>query len=310
MKHLIEFGDNYSVLLEDVVLRNKLIHHVYSWCESSARAFPGSQPVSIERWQVPQLFSNQYWVCEKTDGMRYLFCCITLDEKHFCFVMNRKQEIYLLQFNVLLDAFHGSVLDGELVKNSEGKYIFYVFDTYASCGVTVRKQSHSLRIEASKKVVNFIQSRTSNPFEVRLKHFRPVEQMWDYVHNFVPFLNHGIDGYVFTPENKELSHGTNYAMFKWKERYCNTIDFFIDETYQAFIYNKNRLELANVTLYREGFDIPHVPCVVECQNIGFKKWKPILIRTDKKYPNNILTFKKTILNIRENIKLCEFFAKH
>jgi mRNA guanylyltransferase len=35
-------------------------------------------------------------------------------------------------------------------------------------------------------------------------------------------------------------------------------------------------------------------------------WKPIKVRTDKTHPNNRRTFYRTLVNIKEDIKMSEF----
>ena len=49
--------------------------------------------------------------------------------------------------------------------------------------------------------------------------------------------------------------------------------------------------------------------ILECQYMIDDKipwWKPIGIRTDKNHPNNRRTFYRTLVNIREDIKIDEF----
>ena len=51
--------------------------------------FPGSHPVSLTRFGLEHsLAKNKYYVCEKTDGVRYLLLCAGKDG---CYLIDRKE---------------------------------------------------------------------------------------------------------------------------------------------------------------------------------------------------------------------------
>ena len=56
----------------------------------------------------------------------------------------------------------------------------------------------------------------------------------------------------------------------------------------------------NVTVPKDN----HI--VVECEYVGEKHWKVLKVRSDKTLPNSHYTYKKTLINIDENIKENEF----
>lgn len=308
--------------ITDTNVKNDLMQEIRTWWNQfECNIFPGPQPISIERKHLSLLRENPYWVCVKSDGLRYLFVCTTYKNKPYCYCINRRKDIYLLNFEIISDAFNGTILDGELIQNSEsGVYEFMVYDSTIVCGTSTTQMPHSERIEQAMRVVDFIKYKpTETPFEVKLKIFYPVSDMKTYIDKVVPTIKHEIDGYVFTPENEPVKSGTHYTMFKWKERDRNTVDFWIEK--HKHISRKYVMKISKGKSMHVMLDnVVHLPpeiehkiqekaCVVECKYIGPNEWLAVLIRTDKIHPNNYLTWTKTLLNIEEDIQLEEFLFK-
>lgn len=59
-------------LLEDDNIRGHLNNHISTLCHLSHSKFPGSQPVSFSLASLELLESLDFWVCEKSDGVRVL----------------------------------------------------------------------------------------------------------------------------------------------------------------------------------------------------------------------------------------------
>src|SRR5271154_6789401 len=88
--------------------------------------FPGAQPVSFAARHIKELMREDYWVCEKTDGIRYLMY-MTVDEHggDISYLIDRKNEYYFvpkLHFPHQDDPSFGkghtkTILDGELVED-------------------------------------------------------------------------------------------------------------------------------------------------------------------------------------------------
>jgi hypothetical protein len=107
--------------------------------------FPGSHPISIERRHFPILKNNQYAVCEKTDGVRYLLACFMDGDRKMCYFVNRKLEATLVTFCIP----RNTLLDGELVEVKGEKY-FMIFDGLMVNGVDIQKKNYIMILQVLK----------------------------------------------------------------------------------------------------------------------------------------------------------------
>ena len=197
-------------------------------------------------------------------------------------------------------AFEGTVLDGELVNNGRE---FMVYDTTVVCGRSVVNEPHSVRLAASMCVVDFVRD---SGVDVQTKLFYPARDMKQYVDYVTPTITHGIDGYIFTPEDCGVRSGTHFGMFKWKEQYKNTVDFHVTPRGEVSISRGRHLNRLPIGVeLGNGITTADLPAILESRFVNKNKWEAMLIRKDKTYPNNELTYTKTLLNIQENIHMEE-----
>lgn len=301
--------------LTDPVMQDRVLRQIRSWWDVSPHSsyFPGPQPVSIERKDLPALFEKDYWVCVKSDGLRFLLVFVRFDNKNMCLLVNRKNDMYLVRTRAWKSAFaRGTVLDGELVCDKHtGRLEYLVYDATIVCGETLVKLPHSERMEHALRLVDFVRDAS---VAVRVKEFYPMRDMREYLDTVAPTITHGIDGYVFTPEHHPVCSGTHFAMFKWKERYENTVDFHVSKNLRELRVARGRTlvlperdaRLVVPTKALESEIRRLAPCIVECRWSQKDTWSAVLVRKDKTHPNNYLTYSKTLLNIREDIQLKEF----
>jgi len=320
---IIDFCDSKAILLTDPVKKKNLFKELrVRWNNYEYNTFPGSQPVSIERVHLEKISKNPYWVCEKSDGMRFLFVCTRYENVPYCFLVDRKQDMYMLNFEMISNAFDGTILDGELVKNNTtNRYEYLVYDSTIVFGESTTTLSHSERMKCAIDVVYNIKYDNSNtPFQVRLKEFYPLAEFESYVRDIVPTIGHAIDGYIFTPENETVKSGTHFTMYKWKELKKNTVDFLVEKNrykpreYIIKIAKGRTLKtlFGNTIQVIPGSETERLICkgestVVECEYVSPNCWLALFVRTDKTRPNSYLTWTKTLLNIEEDIQLKEFF---
>ena len=311
------FGNNFTWKLNDSILIDKLCSLYYDSSDFNNNRFPGPQPKSIERRNFHQLQNNAYWVCEKTDGLRFLFVCFLHDGRNYSFLVNRKNEIFLLNFELSTLNFNNTILDGELIKsNFDDSYHFLIFDAIIVNNIKLHTKLYHERMSFVDLVSDKYIKKSTDPFCITKKLVHKYDKTLHLSYNSM----FNSDGFIFTPDSDHIQSGTHDNMFKFKKQLDNSVDFeinFENNFYVLYIGHKvlqhNYINLHSSVLDHDILshirNVPH--SIVECKfshSHGRSNfWIPLLVRKDKNHSNSFFCFKKTMLNIHENIQLDELF---
>jgi len=281
--------------------------------------FPGPQPVSIEYRHFPVLKSNEYVVCEKTDGERHMLVALTYEGKRKCVFVNRAFKITPISINLPKNAYEGTILDGELYTNT-----LFVYDALLINGQSVAHMNLLNRLDMASNLINSTIQMKFDKHRLKMKTFHSMKDYERFMCEYLPTVEQDIDGLVFTPINEPVRIGTHETMFKWKPKEKNTVDFYMKKgrsfegigkpgvpVWKLFVQEKGKL------FYESEFPTSRMDeswfedgAIVECAYITWEEgslwWKPLKRRHDKTHPNNRRTFYNTITNIREDIQMKEF----
>lgn len=220
-------------------------HEVAQLLNRHQRSFPGAQPVSFTRAHLEELRKEDYFVCEKSDGIRYLLY-LTEDNygKEAHYLIDRKNEYWYINNKSFhlptpqgIQSFHvQTLLDGELVMDKEdGRQVprFLLFDCLVMDGKNLMERPLDKRLAYIKDHMyvpykrlfqEFPEELKYQPFEILMKDMQfsyGVEMMFKDV---LPKLKHGNDGLIFTCRTSSYRHGTDPHILKWKPPEENTID--------------------------------------------------------------------------------------
>lgn len=219
--------------------------------------FPGAQPVSFAREHISELKNEEYFMCEKTDGVRCLLFLHyrELSEGVFApatLLIDRKNNYYDVQPPLVFphhkypndrDKYlFSTLLDGELVHDRvhgqpKPELIFYVFDCLTVDGQNVTMKPLDKRIGSMKEYVfkpydrykDWVRKNKApmapEPFRVKEKKVYPPYSLKVMFEDILPHLPHGNDGLVFTCKRTPYKFGTDPNILKWKPPHENTIDF-------------------------------------------------------------------------------------
>ena len=220
--------------------------------------FPGAQPVSFAREHVAELQRQEYFMCEKTDGLRCLLMLHWFEDPSGAFVpatflIDRKNNFYNItppfgiphyQHPNDPDKFlFGTLLDGELVHDQypgepTPRLNYYVFDILAVNNENVTSKTLDKRLGRLQEFVlkpyysmlkkmygNNIRPDDLKPFALKDKKTYPAYSLSEMFNNVLPALKHGNDGLIFTCKSTRYQFGTDQHILKWKPPHENTIDF-------------------------------------------------------------------------------------
>ncbi|KAI1326405.1 mRNA capping enzyme [Xylariaceae sp. FL0255] len=250
--------------------------------------FPGAQPVSFSRKHIEELKREDYYVCEKSDGMRYLLY-ITQDDHgtELHYFIDRKNDYWWVNHGSLhfplpndeAKAHSATVLDGELVIDTledgskEPRYL--VFDCLVLNGQVLMNRELGKRLGYFQEQVfkpykalmdKYPVERPFQPFFVDLKSMQfayGVQMIFDVV---IQKLKHGNDGLIFTCLNSFYKPGTDPHILKWKDAEENTIDFIWKLEFPVVSPTEEEIQLDGIT---EPFiDYDAVPTVRLLANHG------------------------------------------
>ncbi|KAK4457108.1 mRNA capping enzyme, catalytic domain-containing protein [Cladorrhinum samala] len=210
--------------------------------------FPGAQPVSFSRKHIDELRREDYYVCEKSDGIRYLLY-LTQDEngRECQYLIDRKNDYWFLHMRNMhfplpgnTEKYHvDTLIDGELVMDSlpggKTEPKFLVFDLLALDGKA------DLLAKPLDKRLGYFKEHVMKPyrqlfadypdeakymaFKVEMKEMQfsyGIEMMFRQV---LPSLKHQNDGLIFTCRTSPYQFGTDQHILKWKAPHDNTVDF-------------------------------------------------------------------------------------
>ncbi|KAI8351355.1 mRNA capping enzyme, catalytic domain-containing protein [Mortierella sp. GBAus27b] len=240
----------------DAELENALRKRICRVIGINGSRFIGAQPISFTRDSLDELQTENYFVSEKSDGVRVmLFCIIDDNRRPQVYLVDRKNKfsyVPQLRFPVLnpqkvyrndtIIDHNDTIVDGELVidREPDGTLVtrYLAFDLLAYNGNNITAKPLTSRLarlqcefvtpyrdmmewatENNSRFVN------SQPFKVTVKQMNlsyGIEKMFKEV---VPNLKHGSDGLIFTSSVAPYVPSTNTKMLKWKPPSENTIDF-------------------------------------------------------------------------------------
>jgi hypothetical protein len=238
-----------------------------------------------------------------------MLVCLELEGKKRCFLVDRAFHVEEIATTLPRD----TVFDCERVDS-----LLLVYDAVMVKGESMMKKPLTERLESAGKVIKSILRTSKDKVQIKLKKMRPLAEIDEVLKAEYPYKT---DGLVFTPINEPIRMGTHETMFKWKPRDTITIDFLVrhDGAYFdramagkepiMYMYIAERDKLKEIMIFNQLVNYKNLESyegkVVEC-GYGETGWYFVKVREDKTYPNNLRTYERTIVNLREDIQAQEF----
>ena len=206
--------------------------------------FPGAQPVSFAARHLIELQKQDYFLCEKSDGIRCLMYLTNDGPNEVTYLIDRKNDYYWVQnlhFPLADDEqlFHQATLvDGELVNDRQPNGMIQLKYLVFDCMVL---NEQSLMQRTLDKRLAYFQDKIFSPYQVLYKKYPSEIQYLPFIvelkkmevaygiemmfKDVLPHLPHGNDGLIFTCRTTPYKFGTDEHILKWKEANENSVDF-------------------------------------------------------------------------------------
>ncbi|KAH8915400.1 hypothetical protein BT69DRAFT_1230124 [Atractiella rhizophila] len=248
---------------EEVYDRQKvdmLRAHMARICQLRDSRFPGSQPVSFSRQSFALLESEDFWVCEKSDGLRLMIMILSRPTGHQeVYLIDRKERFFEVQ-NLRFPHQDGeeynhsnTIIDGELVidieRHNSGLEVlrYLAFDCIVLDSESLMQRPLSSRYGRLKSwiiepMVRYLRKHPHEqarmPFEVTLKPMELSYGIQKVLETHMPGLKHGNDGLIFTSAEAQYTIGTDRRILKWKPPSENSIDFRLELRFPALVHTR------------------------------------------------------------------------
>lgn len=217
---------------------------VSKMCGVSPDRFPGSQPMSFGLRDLDKLETQDYWVCEKSDGVRVLLFINTtnaqtvyLIDRHNCY-----RELSGLVFPhhaTPSELLRNTIVDGELVidvdpRTRQETHRLLAFDCLVVDNENVMSKPLEKRYGRlkdwfyrpyAKMMRDYPHMADSQPFHIKIKGVRPSYHVEKVFTEDIPALQHGNDGLIYTCSTTPYVTATDNHIIKWKPPSENSIDF-------------------------------------------------------------------------------------
>ncbi|PGH13247.1 hypothetical protein AJ79_03806 [Helicocarpus griseus UAMH5409] len=218
----------------------------------SSLGFPGAQPVSFAAKHLLELEKADYYVVEKTDGIRCLMYFArgepNSETPEIHYLIDRKNDYrfvpnlhFPLPNDDTFQSYHvDTIVDGELVNDTyedgSSQLKFYVFDCLVLDGQNLMHRTLDKRLAYFKEKVlkpynamykKFPEEKAFRTFAVEDKSTQFSYGLEMMFREIIPKVKkiHGNDGLIFTCRSTPYKIGTDEHILKWKPPHENTVDF-------------------------------------------------------------------------------------
>ena len=320
----VPFANHTAWKIESETVRKMIMTKLLSAWRVKGRTkhfFPGPMAVSVTKINLHNIVTQNYMVCEKSDGERYLLFMTTIESLNIAVFISRSLEMFLTPFFFDNSVYQNTIIDGELISlTSTKKWVFMSFDLVCVCGINLKKNKLPERLTELHNLLArkyFISN--SDVCGLFMKKFYDISKGNHPAGGAAKQLDNALnsmkitylsDGLIFTPIDLGVMENTHYSLLKWKS--SDTIDFQLtsrDNKKFICILNGSDPEEIQEVVFSEDSSLGKIEdnSIVECKPIVISnkevKWEPVLVRHDKDSPNTIMTLERTLQTIRDKIDI-------
>ncbi|EJW04981.1 hypothetical protein EDEG_00098 [Edhazardia aedis USNM 41457] len=231
--------------------------------------FPGSHPVTLLKKNFEDLNKRDYYVCEKSDGVRLMLNYLP-ENREYMYFLDRKNEFYAHPIKFKNDrTLNHTLFDGELfeIKDDDRKYLMYaIYDAVIFDGKYIGNLSLNQRLTYAMKFVNeYIEK--PEVLGITIKKMSKSYHCYE-IYKQTSQQKHKNDGLIFTPVDEPYVPGRCNILFKWKPAELNTVDLKLKlipgtkYTYELLCWSKSsEMMVYDIFIDKEGVEMDEKLCL-------------------------------------------------
>ncbi len=180
----------------------------------------------LNKKNVNNLKENNFLVSLSTFGKKFILFITKYNTKKYCIFINKKNDVMnVVQLKFTDDIFLGTLFDGELVKNSDDKWIYLINDIAYYKGKNVITKSFQERENIIEEILkNENQAEENETLFISKKRYFEYNKIEDLVENYMGCLNYKCSGLYF----KSLSNFSDNYLFIFPE--CRSDSKILNDT--------------------------------------------------------------------------------
>lgn len=167
----------------------------------------------LNKKNLNSLKNYKFFVLLKSFGKNYVLFLTNIDEKNYCIFINKKNNVMnIVKLDFDSELFDGTLLDGEIVKNNENKYIFLINDLPYYRGNSLITKNFE---ERNNILNNLLKNnyKMDNDLYIVKKNYFTFKEINDLVENYSKILSYRCSGLLF---KNNTNFGDNY-LFSFPE---------------------------------------------------------------------------------------------
>jgi len=201
----------------------------------------------LNKKNVNNLKENNFLISLSTFGKKFILFITIYNNKKYCIFINKKNDsMVVTQLKFIDDIFTGTLFDGELVKNSDDKWIYLINDIAYYKGKNIITKSFLERQNIIEYILKNEHDNDSQTFYISKKNYFEYKCIKDLVENYSKILNYKSSGLYF----KSMTNFSDNYLFIFPE--CRSDSKILKNG--ITIDNKNIIEDEDIVLDVESIN--------------------------------------------------------
>ena len=189
----------------------------------------------LNKKNVNNLKENNFLVSLSTFGKKFILFITKYNTKKYCIFINKKNDVMnVTQFRFSDEIFLGTLLDGELVKTNDDKWIYLINDIAYYKGENIITKNFNEREKIIEHLLANEYDDNENDFHISKKQFFKYSYIRDMIDNYMNKLSYKCSGLYF----KNINNFSDNYLFIFPE--CRSDSKILNN------YSEEQMEHTNI----------------------------------------------------------------